>query len=272
MRKVILLIIIVVVIGSFISSDQSSKSYIITTATPGGTYYPVGVAIGALITLKLHKSHDITAMAITSAGSGENIHMLHNKEADFAILQALFGALASRGEGNYQGQPVSDFRAITVLWENVEHFVLLTRFAETGNIQDLKDLGGRKFSIGKRGSGTEGSGRVILGALGVDVNEDIRLEFVFDQVVLNHFLVKILIEVDDRLVLNASEKGIQDDECHFAQCFGVLVSVNAPFKVDLSDNIQTPIFTDIENQTGFNPIADRKRDFFKHLAKARILS
>ena len=170
-------IIIVAVIGSFISSHQSSKSFIITTATPGGTYYPVGVAIGALITLKLNKSHAITATAITSAGSGENIDMLHNKEADFAILQALFGALAFRGEGNYKGKSVRDFRSITVLWENVEHFVLLSRFAETGNIQDLKDLGGRKFSIGKRGSGTEGSGRVILGALGVDMNKDILLEF-----------------------------------------------------------------------------------------------
>ena len=176
MRKIILFILLVAVVGSMVSSRRHSGSYIITTATPGGTYYPVGVAIGALVSLKLH-SHDVTATAITSAGSGENIHMLHNEEADFAILQALFGALAFRGEGNYEGQPVQDFRAITVLWKNVEHFVLMDRFTETGNIQDLQKLEGRKFSIGKRGSGTEGSGRVILGALGVDVEEDVRLEF-----------------------------------------------------------------------------------------------
>ncbi len=152
------------------------KNLIIATATTGGTYYPVGVAIGTLISVKLAGSHQITATAINSAGSGENVQMLKNKEADMAILQALFGQEAYNGTGAYEGKPMKEFRAVTMLWENVEHFALLNKYKKTGTIMDLKGLG-QKFSIGKRGSGTEGSGRAILSALGIDPEKDMTLEF-----------------------------------------------------------------------------------------------
>lgn len=152
------------------------KNLIIATATTGGTYYPVGVAIGTLISIKLAGSNQITATAINSAGSGENVEMLKNKEADMAILQALFGQEAYNGTGKYEGKPMKEFRAITMLWENVEHFVLLSKYVKTGTIMDLKGLG-QKFSIGKRGSGTEGSGRAILAALGIDPEKEMTLEY-----------------------------------------------------------------------------------------------
>lgn len=148
-------------------AKAEGANLIITTATTGGTYYPVGVAIGTLISIKLSASHQITATAINSAGSGENIQMLKNKEADFGILQALFGLEAYNGKGTYEGKPEKDFRSVTMLWKNVEHFPLLSDYVKTGTISDLEGLT-KKFSIGKRGSGTEGSGRTILMALGID--------------------------------------------------------------------------------------------------------
>ncbi len=157
-------------------SQASDKNLIIATATTGGTYYPVGVAIGTLVSIKLAKADKITATAINSAGSGENVQMLKNKEADLAILQALFGLNAYKGEGPYKGKAFKDFRSITMLWENVEHFPLLNKYVKKGDISDLKSLD-KKFSIGKRGSGTEGSGRTLLKLMGVDVNKDLVLEF-----------------------------------------------------------------------------------------------
>jgi TRAP transporter TAXI family solute receptor len=146
---------------------KAANNLIIATATTGGTYYPVGVAIGTLISIKLAKKYKITATAINSAGSGENVQMLKNKEADFAILQALFGLSAYNGTGKYAGKPERNFRSVTMLWKNVEHFVVLKDQVKTGTIEDIKTLKG-KFSIGKRGSGTEGSGRTILKALGIN--------------------------------------------------------------------------------------------------------
>lgn len=158
------------------SQSLAAENLIIATATTGGTYYPVGVAIGTLTSIKLAKKNKITATAINSAGSGENVQMLKNKEAHMAILQALFGLNAYNGKGPYKGKAVKDFRAVTMLWENVEHMVVLNKYAKTGSVSDLKNLG-KKFSIGKRGSGTEGSGRAILSALGMDPEKEMTLEY-----------------------------------------------------------------------------------------------
>ena len=177
--KLLLSIFAVLFFCSCASDEEASRqgdthNLIIATATTGGTYYPVGVAIGTLISSKLQP--DITASAINSAGSGENIQMLVNKEAHLAILQGLFGAMAYEGRGLYDGRPLKGFRSITMLWKNVEHFVLLKEYAKTGNILDLKGLN-EKFSIGKRGSGTEGSSRTILSALGIDPESDVVPEY-----------------------------------------------------------------------------------------------
>ena len=157
-------------------SKADDKNLIIATATTGGTYYPVGVAIGTLISIKLAAKDKITATAINSAGSGENVDMLKNKECDLAILQALFGLNAYKGKGPYEGKPMKDFQAVTMLWENVEHFAITKKLVKTGTMADLKNFG-QKFSIGKRGSGTEGSGRTILAALGINPEKEMTLEY-----------------------------------------------------------------------------------------------
>jgi TRAP transporter TAXI family solute receptor len=77
---------------------------VLATATTGGTYYPVGVAIATITTNNLNVSDDISMTAITSAGSGENIQLLKNKEADMAIIQSLYGAMAWQGRGRYEGK------------------------------------------------------------------------------------------------------------------------------------------------------------------------
>ncbi|OBQ52102.1 TAXI family TRAP transporter solute-binding subunit [Halodesulfovibrio spirochaetisodalis] len=176
MRRLCSLIVIAALLTmSFPAMAQDNKRLIIATATTGGTYYPVGVGIGTLVSLKLAKKDGITATAINSAGSGENIEMLKNKEAHFAILQSLFGLQASRGMGFYEGKPVDSFRSITMLWPNVEHFAIMSKYAKTGTVADIGALSDR-FSIGKRGSGTEGSGRALLKALNINAN-DLKLEF-----------------------------------------------------------------------------------------------
>ncbi len=156
-------------------TNSDNRSYVIATASPGGTYYPVGVAIATLVTDKLGGA-GISMSAITSAGSGENVQLLKNHETDFAILQGLFGSMAWQGKGKYKGKPEREMRAVTMLWENVEHFVIYKEYAPTGNIMDLKNIEGKRFSIGKRGSGTETSGKTILTMLGFNPEKDFSLE------------------------------------------------------------------------------------------------
>jgi TRAP transporter TAXI family solute receptor len=149
--------------------DIQERSYILATATTGGTYYPVGVALATLTKVKLQPTDKISMSAITSAGSGENIKLLREDEAQFAILQGLYAAWAWNGAGKVAAEgPQKNLRSVTMLWQNVEHFVVDSTFVKTGNASDLTNLKGKKFSIGKRNSGTEGSGRTILTGLGIE--------------------------------------------------------------------------------------------------------
>jgi len=163
------------VAGVFFAAEK--VSLILATATTGGTYYPVGVAIATITTNNLDSSERISMTAITSAGSGENIQLLKNREADLAIIQSLYGAMAWQGRGRYEGKEQRYIRSITVLWENVEHFVILAKYTQAGDMSDFANIRKKNFSIGKRGSGTETSGRVILEALGYNPGRDFKLKY-----------------------------------------------------------------------------------------------
>lgn len=148
---------------------QEDRAYILTTATTGGTYYPVGVALATLTKVKLEPKQKISLSAISSAGSGENVKLLREDQAQFAILQGLFGQWAWTGTGKVEADGKQEnLRSVTMLWQNVEQMVVASDMAETGTIDDLSGLAGQAFSIGKRNSGTEGSGQTVLGNLGID--------------------------------------------------------------------------------------------------------
>lgn len=156
--------------------SKSEEHYVFATATTGGTYYPVGVALATLSKIKLEPHHNIALSAISSAGSGENITLLRSNMAQFAILQGLYGAWAWSGEGELQENgPQTYLRSITMLWKNVEHFAINSDFVKNGDMSDLRNLKDRWFSLGKKHSGTAGSGGYILSQLGYSVFDDFQI-------------------------------------------------------------------------------------------------
>ena len=159
-------------------SHAEEASYILATASTGGTYYPVGVALSTLVKVKLQPKQKIAMSAINSAGSGENVRLLRENEAQFAILQGLFGYYAASGTGPLENDgPQKSLRSVTMLWQNVEHFVVDAASAKTGTIEDFVALKGQSVAIGKRNSGTIGSNIAILSGFGVDANSDYDLVY-----------------------------------------------------------------------------------------------
>lgn len=155
-----------------LAQAAEKRGYILATASTGGTYYPVGVALATLTKVKLEPKHKLSLSAINSAGSGENVKLLRENEAQFAIMQGLYGAWAWNGEGPVKSSgPQKQLRSVSMLWQNVEQFVVKSKYAKTGTVEDLSAFGDTKFSIGKKNSGTEGSGRQILGGLNIDPNK-----------------------------------------------------------------------------------------------------
>ena len=155
------------------------RSYLMATASTGGTYYPVGVALSTLVKVKLQPKQKIGMSAINSAGSGENIKLLREDEVQFAILQGLYGSYAWQGTGPIKSEgPQKNLRSVTMLWQNVEHFTINKKFVKTGTVADLVGMKGESMALGKKNSGTLGSNTVLIGNLGVDVEKDYSLVYV----------------------------------------------------------------------------------------------
>ncbi len=159
-----------------LSTSAYAEDYILATASTGGTYYPVGVALSTLTKVKLQPKHGIGMSAINSAGSGENVRLLREKEAQFAILQGLFGYYAATGTGPLESAGKQEnIRSVSMLWQNVEHFVIDKDKAKSGTVEDLTAMKGDKMGMGKKNSGTIGSNKTLLAGLGIDIDSDYDL-------------------------------------------------------------------------------------------------
>ncbi|MEO1544657.1 MAG: TAXI family TRAP transporter solute-binding subunit [Pseudomonadota bacterium] len=159
-----------------VQAHAEGRNYILSTASTGGTYYPVGVALATLTKVKLQPKQKIGMSAINSAGSGENVKLLRENEAQFAILQGLYGYYAWNGKGPVEKDgPQKELRSVTMLWQNVEQFIVMSDKAKTGTVADLASLKGSAMALGKKNSGTIGSNTVILKNLGIDISKDYSL-------------------------------------------------------------------------------------------------
>lgn len=160
------------------NAHAEDANYILATASTGGTYYPVGVALATLAKVKLEPSEGIGMSAISSAGSGENVRLIREGEAQFGILQGLFGYYAATGTGPLsEVGPQEDLRSVTMLWQNVEHFVVSSDVAGDGTIGAMVDLKGEAMAFGAQNSGTIGSNSTILSGFGINIEEDYELVF-----------------------------------------------------------------------------------------------
>ena len=161
-----------------VSAHAEEASYILATASTGGTYYPVGVALATLVKVKLEPKQGIGMSAISSAGSGENVRLIREGEAQFGIMQGLFGYYAASGTGPLaEVGPQENLRSVTMLWQNVEHFVVSSDVAGDGTVGALVDLKGEAMALGRQNSGTIGSNSTILGGFGIDIETDYELVF-----------------------------------------------------------------------------------------------
>ncbi len=157
---------------------QDGASYILSTASTGGTYYPVGVALATLTKVRLEPGTGIGMSAISSAGSGENVRLLREGEAQFGILQGLFGYYAATGTGPVEADGAQEhLRSVSLLWPNVEHFILANEHVESGTFSDFLKIKGMGAALGRQNSGTIGSNAAILSGFDISLEDDFELVF-----------------------------------------------------------------------------------------------
>ena len=164
-RSVIALLTFSMLLAACGEQAGNRRTYVVTTGTTGGTYYPVGVALSTLVTAT--DDVDFALTAISSAGSMENIKLLRDNQAQIGMILGIFAAWAWEGKGPIKN-PQAHLRSISALWPNVEHFVLDTSLVSSGSLMDLNNIDGQRYVLGMRNSGAEQTGIYILDALGID--------------------------------------------------------------------------------------------------------
>lgn len=155
---------------------SAGDGFTLATGRVTGKSFAVGVGISSLAKVKLMPLHKMDLSPVESQGFLQNVRMLQNDEAQFAILQAMFGHFARTGTGTFAGEPPDEsIRAIAMLWRDADHFVMDRDFMKSGTIADLANVQGMPVSIGVEGPGPFESNQLLLSHLGIDVDSTFDL-------------------------------------------------------------------------------------------------
>jgi len=167
-RYLVIFMVCLVLLGS---TSAFGKEFItITTATSGGSFYPSGVALAQLFNEQLGDKLNMNFSAQSSAGSVENIDILKKKEAEIAYLQNNVILWAYEGSHQFEGKPYETLRTLLPMFSSQYHFFV------SEEIKNLRDLRNKRFVVGRPGSGTETSSKLVMEALGITY-DDFQPEF-----------------------------------------------------------------------------------------------
>lgn len=142
-------------------ADTKRKFVTIGSGQIGGVYYPVAQSICREINLTMG-GQGYYCSAEATPGSRYNLQALARGEIDFALVQADSHYQAARGEGEWDGRPMSDLRSIMSFYS--ETFTILAR-ADSG-ITGLDSLRGKRINVGSPGSGSRITWDEVAFALG----------------------------------------------------------------------------------------------------------
>ena len=162
MKKIIGFLLTAALLFS-VSNATAADGKRLTLATGGtsGVYFPLGGAIGQVLSNKSDGAFAVTAQA--SGASGENMRLVGDGEVDLAIVQNDVADAAFNGNAPFK-EKLGDVRAIARLYPEYLHVVA----GKDSGINNIEDFKGKKISVGARGSGNEINCRQIFDFYGLD--------------------------------------------------------------------------------------------------------
>lgn len=147
----------------------TGKTLNIVTGGTGAVYIVYGAGLAELLNKKLGTA----ASAQATTASVDNMKLIRDGKADVAFTLADTAFDAVNGKGSFASpEKPSDAKALAVLYSNLTHLVV----KESGGINAVPDLKGKRVSMGSAGSGTEIIANRTLEAYGLDPAADISRE------------------------------------------------------------------------------------------------
>ncbi len=159
----LVLIAVICLVSSEVPAQQRGLS--IVTGGTGGVYYVLGGGVANMLTKNLP---NIKVTAEATAASVDNAKLIEARKADLAFIAGDVAYDAYMGLSKFKNKV--PLRNLLVPYSDFIQFVAV----EGVGITTLKDLRGKRVSVGAPGSGTEVKGMRMLEAVGIDPEKDIK--------------------------------------------------------------------------------------------------
>jgi TRAP transporter TAXI family solute receptor len=143
--------------------DRLDKAFVVAGGQTGGEYAGVAELIAARLA-----DGGLKTQVVATAGSFENVGLIHQLLADVGIVQSDVAAAAAQGTGRFATDgAIADLRALGSLFPEAIQIVV----ARDSPIATIADLKGKRVDIGQPGSGTRLNAEAVLAASGVAVSD-----------------------------------------------------------------------------------------------------
>jgi hypothetical protein len=147
-------------LGLATARAQNVERLTMAGGPPAGVFGIFATAIGTFLSRNV-AGLDVSVAA--TGGSVENVRRVNSKEADMAVSFSSDTHEAFHGLEKFTGKPLTDLRAIGVIFFGVAH---LMTFTDSG-IRNMEDLAGKRVAVGNPGSGTYATAERVFRAVGM---------------------------------------------------------------------------------------------------------
>jgi TRAP transporter TAXI family solute receptor len=159
-----------------VQSSGKNATQFVTIGTGGitGVYYPTGGAIARIVNQKKDE-YNIRCTVESTGGSVFNVNAILAGDLEFGVVQSdrQYQAIKGMAEWEEKG-PQADLRAVFSI--HPESVTLVA--AVDANINDIRDLKGKRVNIGNPGSGQRQNSIDALEAVGINYETDLIAESV----------------------------------------------------------------------------------------------
>lgn len=168
MKRIFFIYFIITLICCLTWVDHSvaqKKLLTISSATPGGAYYPMAGGMAVII----QKTTDLRCAAESTGGSIENCRLIGSGESDMGISMGSTAYDATLGKKPFEKKiPLA---ALFNMYSAPEHIVTIPG----KGITSIKDFKGKKVSIDVPGTGGSVMAKAIMEEYGFDLAKDLTI-------------------------------------------------------------------------------------------------
>lgn len=174
------LVFLLLLLQPLLAGAQDVRFFQLGTGPTGETRFPIGGLIANALSNPPGSREcerggscgvpGLVAVAKSTNGSAANVEALRTRRLDAALVHADIAFWANHGIGPYKGHMVPNLRGIAMVYAETLHLVV----RRDSGIASVKDLRGKRVSLGEADTVLAGHGKLILGAWGL-TDKQVRL-------------------------------------------------------------------------------------------------